>query len=277
MMETLMTRLQELTVVLYALSVLLYFIDFLHNNRRANRVAFWLLSFVWVSQTIILFFYMLKIGRFPVLTLFEGLYFYAWVLITFSLVINRLLKVDFIVFFTNVIGFMIMVMHAFAPDQVVSGGVSAEQLVSELLFIHITAAILSYGAFSLSFAFSLLYLIQYNLLKQKKWGKRLARISDLSKLEHMSYVLNVIGIPLIIIGIILGSRWAYLTLPDVFWFDAKVIGSVFVIIVYCVYLYLRISKGITGKSLAMWNMAAFLIVLINFFLIGNFSTFHIWL
>jgi HemX protein len=277
MMETLMTRLQELTVVLYALSVLLYFIDFLHNNRRANRVAFWLLSFVWISQTTILFFYMFKIGRFPVLTLFEGLYFYAWVLITFSLVLNRLLKVDFIVFFTNVIGFMIMVMHAFAPDQVVSGGFSVEQLVSELLFIHITVAILSYGAFSLSFVFSLLYLLQYNLLKQKKWGKRLVRISDLSKLEHMSYVLNVIGIPLIIIGIILGSRWAYLTLPDVFWFDAKVIGSVFVIIVYCVYLYLRISKGVTGKSLAMWNMAAFLILLINFFLIGNFSTFHMWL
>src|SRR6476620_11455662 len=277
MMETLMTRLQELTVVLYALSVLLYFIDFLHNNRRANRVAFWLLSFVWVSQTVMLFIYMLNIGRFPVLTLSEGLYFYAWVLITFSLVINRLLKVDFIVFFTNVIGFMIMVMHTFAPEQVVSGGFSVEQLVSELLFIHITVAILSYGAFSLSFVFSLLYVIQYNLLKQKKWGKRLARISDLSKLEHMSYVLNVIGIPLIIIGIILGSRWAYLTLPDVFWFDAKVIGSVFVIIVYCVYLYLRISKGVTGKSLAMWNMAAFLILLINFFLIGNFSTFHMWL
>lgn len=277
MMETLMTRLQELTVVLYALSVMLYFIDFLHNNRRANRAAFWLLLFVWASQTFVLFSYMLKMGRFPVLTLFEGLYFYAWVLITFSLVINRLLKVDFIVFFTNVIGFMIMVMHAFAPDPVVLGGFSAEQLVSELLFIHITVAILSYGAFSLSFVFSLLYLLQYNLLKQKKWGKRLVRISDLSKLEHLSYVLNVIGIPLIIIGIILGSRWAYLTLPNVFWFDAKVIGSVFVMIMYCVYLYLRISKGVTGKSLAMWNMAAFLIVLINFFLIGNFSTFHMWM
>ncbi len=277
MMETLMARLQELTVVLYALSVLLYFIDFLHNNRRANRIAFWLLSFVWVSQTVTLFFYMLKMGRFPVLTLFEGLYFYAWVLITFSMVINRLLKVDFIVFFTNVIGFMIMVMHTFAPDQLVSGGVSAEQLMSELLFIHITAAILSYGAFSLSFVFSLLYVIQYNLLKQKKWGKRLVRISDLSKLEHISYVLNVIGIPLIMIGIILGSRWAYLTLPDVNWFDAKVIATIFVIMIYCMYLYLRISKGVTGKSLAMWNMAAFLILLINFFLIGNFSTFHMWL
>lgn len=270
-----MTRLHELTVVLYALSVLHYFIDFLHNNRRANRVAFWLLLFVWVLQTIFLFFYMLEIGRFPVLTLFEGLYFYVWVLITLSLVINRLLKVDFIVFFTNVIGFMIMVIHTFAPDQVASD-VVATQLVSELLLIHITAAILSYGAFSLSFVFSLLYLLQYNLLKQKKWGKRLARISDLSKLEHMSYVLIVIGVPLLMIGVILGSRWAYITLPDVVhWFDPKVIGSFFVLSVYCVYLYMRISKGVTGKSLAIWNMAAFLILLINFFLIGNLSSFHI--
>ena len=55
---------------------------------------------------VFLFFYMIKTGRFPVLTIFEGLYFYAWVLVTFSLVINRLLRVDFIVFFTNVIGFI---------------------------------------------------------------------------------------------------------------------------------------------------------------------------
>ena len=72
---------------------------------------------------------------------------------------------------------MIMVIHTFAPDQVVSGGVSAEQLVSELLFIHITAAILSYGAFSLSFVFSLLYLLQYNLLKAKKMGEKISENS----------------------------------------------------------------------------------------------------
>jgi HemX protein len=138
-------------------------------------------------------------------------------------------------------------------------------------------AILSYGAFSLSFVFSLLYLLQYNLLKQKKWGKRLWRITDLSKLEHLSYVLAVIGVPMLLIGVILGTQWAYLKLPNISWFDPKVIGSVFVLTVYCVYLYLRIRRGIAGKTLAMWNIAAFLILLINFFLIGNISSFHIWL
>ncbi|MCA1038921.1 cytochrome c biogenesis protein [Bacillus infantis] len=275
MFDIYMTRLHELTVVLYALCVLLYFIDFLHNNRKANRVAFWLLAFVWILQTVFLFLYMKNTGRFPVLTIFEGLYFYAWVLITLSLGINRLLRVDFIVFFTNVLGFVIMAIHTFAPVQYESE-VMAQQLVSELLLIHITVAILSYGAFSLSFVFSLLYLIQYDLLKRKKWGSRLLRIADLSKLEHMSYVLNVIGVPMLIISLILGTQWAYIKVADMHWYDAKVIGSFIVLGVYSVYLYVRVARGFSGKSLALWNIASFLIVLINFFLFGRLSSFHFW-
>lgn len=276
MLDTLVPRLQELTVILYATSVLLYFIDFLHQNRKANRVAFWLLLFVWLLQSFSLYYYMVDKGRFPILTISEGLYFYVWVLITFSLVINTVREVDFIVFFTNIIGFVMIVIHTFAPEQMGST-VRAEQLVSELLLIHITAAILSYGAFSLSFVSSLLYLMQYHLLKQKKWGKRLWRIADLPRLERFSYVLNMIGVPILMIGIILGVRWAYIKLPHVPWYDPKVIGSCFVLMVYCIYIYVRIRKGMVGKSLAVWNVAAFLILLINFFLIGNLSTFHIWL
>ncbi|TKC15644.1 cytochrome C assembly family protein [Robertmurraya kyonggiensis] len=275
MIEEYMTRLHELTIIVYALSILLYFIDFLYSNRKANKVAFWLLAFVWILQTIFLLLFMVDTGRFPVLTIFEGLYFYVWVLVTLSLGINRLMKVDFIVFFTNVVGFAIMVIHTFAPIQYESE-VMVGQLASELLFIHITMAILSYGAFSISSVFSLLYVIQYDLLKRKKWGKKLIRIADLAKLEHMSHVLNVIGVPMLLLALILGLQWAYIKLPDVVWYDAKVIGSFIVLTVYGVYLYLRVGKGIQGKNLALWNLASFLIVLINFFLSGQLSSFHIW-
>lgn len=275
MIETYMTRLHELTVILYALSILLYFIDFLNSNRKANQTAFWLLAFVWVLQTVFLVVFMIDTGRFPVLTIFEGLYFYVWVLITLSLAINRLLRIDFIVFFANVIGFVIMVIHTFAPIQYESE-VMAGQLTSELLFIHITMAILSYGAFSISAVFSVLYLIQYNLLKQKKWGPRLVRIADLSKLEHMSNVLNIIGVPMLLLALILGLQWAYIKVPGMVWYDAKVVGSFIVLGVYGAYLYLRVRKEIQGKSLALWNLASFLVILINFFLFGQLSSFHIW-
>lgn len=274
-MELLMTRLHEATVLLYAISMLLYFIDFLNNNQKANRVAFWLLSIVWVLQTIFLFLYVLKTGRFPVLTIFEGLYFYAWVLISLSLIINRLLRVDFTVFFTNVLGFMVMAIHTFAPVQIESQ-VLAQRLVSELLLIHITFAILSYGAFTLSFVFSVLYLIQYDLLKRKKWGKRLLRLGDLTKLEHMSYVLAVIGVPLLVVSLILGIQWANIKVPGVSWLDMKIIGSFILLIAYSVFLYLKIRKQMYGRTLAFLNIGSFMIVLINFFLFGSLSTFHFW-
>lgn len=274
-MELLMTRLHEGTVLLYAVSVLLYFFDFLNNNQKANKIAFWLLSIVWVLQTIFLFLYVMKTGRFPIMTIFEGLYFYAWLLVSLSLIINRLLRVDFTVFFTNLLGFMVMAIHTFAPIQIESE-VLAQQLVSELLVIHITFALLSYGAFSLSFVFSLLYLIQYDLLKRKKWGKSLLRLGDLTKLEHMSYVLAVIGVPLLGVSLILGIQWANLKLPGVSWLDMKIIGSFVVLIGYSVYLYLKIRKQIYGRTLAFLNIGFFMIVLINFFLFGSLSSFHLW-
>lgn len=51
MVDMELTRIYELIVILYAVSVLLYFIDFVQNNRKANSIAFWLLSIVWVLQT----------------------------------------------------------------------------------------------------------------------------------------------------------------------------------------------------------------------------------
>lgn len=275
MFDIQMSRLHELTVVLYAFSVLLYFFDFIHHNRKANRIAFWLLAFVWFLQTAFLLWYMVITGRFPVLTIFEGLYFYAWILITLSLGINRLLRMDFIVFFTNILGFIVMAIHTFAPVQYESHLIG-QKLISELLLIHITMAILSYGAFSLSFVFSLLYLIQYDLLKRKKWGKRLLRLADLNKLEYLSYVLAVIGVPILMLSLILGLQWVFLKVPGVHWYDSKVIGSFIVLIAYSVYLYLRVVKNLAGKSLALWNIASFLIVLINFFLVGQLSSFHFW-
>ncbi|PLS01325.1 cytochrome c biogenesis protein [Neobacillus cucumis] len=275
MFNTLLTRLHEFTVVLYAFSVLLYFFDFINHNRKANRIAFWLLAFVWILQTVFLVLYMIKTGRFPVLTIFEGLYFYAWVLVTLSIVINHLLRVDFIVFFTNILGFTVMAIHTFVPIQYHST-VMANKLVSELLLIHITMAILSYGAFSLSFVFSALYLLQYDLLKRKKWGSRLIRLADLEKLEKLSYILAVIGVPILLLSLILGLQWAFLKVPGMPWYDMKIIGSFLLLSSYSIYLYLRIVKNLYGRQLAIWNTASFLIVLINFFLFGRLSSFHLW-
>ncbi|MBP3038251.1 cytochrome c biogenesis protein CcsA [Bacillaceae bacterium Marseille-Q3522] len=273
MLEIHITRIHEGIVVLYALSVFLYFVDYLQHNQRAKKTAFWLLTIVWVLQTFSFFYYMLQTGRFPILTMLEGLYFYAWVLITLSLILNRIIRVEFLAFFTNVLAFLVIAVHTFSPPASDSA-ILADQLISELLFIHITVAILSYGAFTLSFVVSLLYFIQYDLLKRKKWGTRLKRIPDLAKLEQMSFLLIIIGVPLLLISLILGFVWAYMVIPQMRWYDPKVVGSVFVFAMYGLYIYKKRS-GTTGMKLVILNTAGFFALLINFFLTGKFSSFHL--
>ncbi|KPN15823.1 cytochrome C assembly protein [Bacillus australimaris] len=273
MMESIVARLNEATILIYALSVLFYFIDFLQHNRKAGKMAFWLLSIVWLLQTVYMFYIMMETDRFPVLNVAEGLYFYTWVLVTLSLVLTKVLRVEFIVFFTNVIGFSMMAIHTFTPSDLHSAELTGK-LTSELLVIHITMAILSYGAFSLSFAFSLLYLFQYRLLKKKKWGKWLLRIEDLSKLDHMAYVLNIIGVPMLLLSLILGIIWAYISYDTVYWIDAKVLGSFIMLFLYGFYLYIRLVRNMQGKVVALWNVASFLVLMINYFLLGSLSTFH---
>lgn len=275
MVELYVMRVYELTIIIYALSILLYFKDFLHNNRKANHLAFWLLAIVWFLQTIFLFLRLIETGRLPILTISEGLYFYTWILITLSLIINRLLKLEFIVFFTNVIGFFLMALHTFAPVEHNSLLVT-EKLISELLMIHITMSFLAYGAFSVSFVFSILYLIQYKLLKKKKWGKRLLRIGDLTKLDQLSFVMNIIGVPILLLGLLLGVIWAYIKIPNFHWYDIKVVGSYSVLVFYSLYLYKKTALQIQGKAIALWNIGSFFVLLINYFLFGSLSRFHFW-
>ncbi|RBW71639.1 cytochrome C assembly family protein [Bacillus taeanensis] len=270
-----MNWLYSIIIILYALSVLGYFIDFLQNNQRANRIAFWLLSIVWVFQTIFFVLTVIELKRFPILTPVEGLYFFAWGIVTLSLVINWFFRVDFFVFFANVLGFIIMSIHLFAPREQIST-ILTDQLISELLMIHITMAFLSYTAFSISFIFSIMYILQFQMLKNKQWSKRLIRFGSLSQLEQMSFYCNMLGVPLLLLSLILGLVWAGIKLDGFNYFDTKVVISFIVLLTYSSYLYQKVAKNRQGKFLALWNNAAFLIVLINIFLSSMLSNFHLW-
>ncbi|WP_216828830.1 cytochrome C assembly family protein [Alkalihalobacterium elongatum] len=264
-----------LTVILYSLSVLGYFFDFIQNNRKVNKAAFWLLSIVWVLQTSFFILRMLEVKRLPVLTTFEGLFFYAWLLVTFSLIINWRYRGDFLVLFTNIVGFILMSLSVFTPTGDVPEELS-QLLISELLIIHVTLILLSYAAFTLSFAFASMYVIQHQMLKRKLWGKRLVRFGNLAKLDKLSYFSALFAFPLLFLGIILGLIWAYIQFGELPWLDAKVISSLVVLGMYGYYLYQRAVKNTKGYLMALTNIATFLLVLINYFLSSSFSNFHLW-
>ncbi|WP_164668463.1 cytochrome C assembly family protein [Virgibacillus doumboii] len=265
--------LYEIILIIYGLSLIGYFIDFIQSNRRANAIAFWLLSMVWLIQTVFILNQIFIEKSFPVLTLYDGLSFYAWVLISFSLIINKLFRIHFILFFTNLVGFFILLLYISTGAQEHLHG-QGIQLVNEILITHITLAIVSYGFFTVAFLFSIMYIVQYRFLKEKKGLDWIWRFGDLNKLDLYSFKTITLGVPLLTIAIIMGVVWAYAANAEFYWFDLKTIGSILVLIVYIIYLLLRLVKGYSGKSISVYNIAAFLVLLINFFLFSILSNFH---
>ena len=276
MADMTMARLQEVMIVLYAASLVFYFIDYLNKNTVAHRSAFWLLTVVYLLQTGFLVYYIVETRRFPILSLFEGIYFYAWLLITLSMILHIFYKVGHAVFFLNVIGFCFMTIHTFAPNQIEQSPIG-EALISELLFIHITFAILSYAAFAMSFVFAILYLLVYKVLKRKKWSKQFGRLPSLHQTTIGMKAAIYTGIPVLLVSLILGTQWAYVVLDEWSIFDFKIIGSFLLIIVYGTVLFLQRSGRLTANDFAWANIFAFLFVIINFFLGGRLSGFHFWL
>lgn len=265
--------LYELMLVIYGASVVSYFIDFIQYNRKANQTAFWLLIIVWMLQTFFLLYRLIGSSDFPIWDIYDGLFFYAWILVMFSLALNWFLRIDFFVFFTNLLGFFVMVLHVSAPIQD-SGLEQGIQLANELLILHISMALISYGFFTLSFILSLMYLLQYWLLKEKKGYKWLSRLGNLKKLDSLSFKSVTVGVPLLLVSMILGVTWAYKSGAEFYWYDLKTIGSFFVWLVYVCYLYLRVVRKYQGRSISWFNTCSFLFLLINFFLFGTFSNFH---
>ncbi|WP_240374689.1 cytochrome C assembly family protein [Bacillus piscicola] len=263
------------TIVLYSVSVFGYFIDFLHDNRKVNKFAFWLLSIVWLLQTVFFILRALEFDRLPVITTFEGLFFYAWLLVTLSLVINRFFRIDFLVFFTNVLGFALMAFSLFTPNGDVPPDLN-ELLISELLIVHISLILLAYATFTVAFVFSVMYFLQHQLLKRKQWNKRLLRLENLAKAERMAFVMTTLGVPCLLLGLILGFVWSSIQLAYLPILDAKVIGSIAVLITYGIYLYVWAVKQQRGYNMILFNMGCFLLVLINYFLSGELTDFHFW-
>ncbi|OHX50576.1 cytochrome C assembly protein [Planococcus salinarum] len=275
MADITMARLHEAMVILYAVSLVFYFLDYVYKEKKAARIAMSLLGVVWLLQTVFLVFYIMETKRFPILTLFEGIYFYAWLLVTVSLVLRIFYRFDFAVFLINIIGFIFMTIHTFAPVQIERSPVG-ESLVSELLLIHISFAILSYAAFSLSFVFSLLNILLYRLLKQKKWTKQWSSLPSLGQTEKGMSISIGVGISLLFVSLVLGLQWAYIALVEFSIFDLKIVGSFILLVVYSIILWRHRKGSLNGMSYALAHIYAFLVLLINFFLGSRLSEFHFW-
>lgn len=260
-------------LILYSGALLFLFIDMLHSNRKAHRGALWLLFMVWILQGSYFFSRLVVEKKLPFLSPADTLFFYSWLIVSFSLLITFWGEMALVLFSANLFGFAVLAISLLQIERRFSPEL-AGQLHSEWVLLHIVLAFLSYAAFTLSGIASLIYLIQHALLKKKKI-RQFYRWPSLSQLEQAAWWSNLLGIPLLMISLVLGMIWAYYRLEILIWLDAKVLFSILIIALYSSWFFQRLARGWSGKQLAELNVICFLVLMVNYLVSIHFTQFHV--
>ncbi|PKE64387.1 cytochrome c biogenesis protein CcsA [Macrococcoides caseolyticum] len=273
MSELLLMRMHEAILIIYMISIACYFLDFVQKSNRIKQIGYILLWLVFVLQTGSILLFRVVVGRMPFETLTEGFYFYTWLIILLSIILSRFIKTEFFVFMMNLIGFIFMMIHTFHPAEFYQD-TTVSHMMNELLWIHVTLAIISYVMFLVSSLHAVLYIVQMNYLKKKKFNQKFFRISDLSSLSQLAFLFAIIGSVFLLISLILGIYWGLSFEGNAIWYDSKVIGSLILLTGYFIYIYLHQQMRLQMRLLMDINLMLFLMLLINYLVASRFSGFH---
>lgn len=134
------------------------------------------------------------------------------------------------------------------------------------LKIHSIAVHLSYLAFFVASAASVLYLIQDNALKNKLTGVIFSRLPSLSFLDKLNYKSIGFGFPLLTVSVISGLIWAK-NVHGIYWqgYSSRQFYSLILWLIYAIILHVRLSAKLRGRKVAFLSIAAFFVIILTLF------------
>ncbi|WAH38948.1 cytochrome c biogenesis protein CcsA [Alicyclobacillus dauci] len=262
--------LYDATLIFYAVSLTLFFSDVLQPRRSVNRSAVVLLFVAFLSVTGLLFeeFHMLHV--LPAYTRSNLMLLIAWMMLVTTLVLDTFFRIGLVLFFTNVLGFVIVLVAGYRQG--------ADELRwfpnQDLLLLHVVLAMLSEVAFSFAFVFAVMHILQEGNLRKKRWNRWFILLPSLGKLDSLCLITASTGFFLLFAGMAVGDLWGKLVLGQWIVWSPKPIASIATWMMYGVYLVLhgRLRPNIRG--LMRYQVICFVATIVNLVAIGNVSPFH---
>ncbi|NDB18628.1 MAG: c-type cytochrome biogenesis protein CcsB [Actinobacteria bacterium] len=148
-------------------------------------------------------------------------------------------------------------------------------LRSYWLAIHVTAAVLSTGGFTLGSGASLAYLAVERFRRREAQGEPVkftrwvaARVPDTKKLDAFAYRVHAFTFPLWTFAVVAGAIWAQAAWHRYWGWDPKETWSFVIWVVYAAYLHARATAGWKGARAAWLSVWGFIAVLFNFFVVN---------
>ncbi len=252
------------TMVLYSLSVLGYFLLFALKSEKAGKAATLVISLAFAAHTLSLAVRGISAGRVPLTNMFEFSSGFAWGISLSWLAFTRRHRYPALGAFAAPL-ILLIIGYAALQSRQVNELVPA--LKSNWLALHVSTAVLAYGAFGLSFAFGLVVLLHGRL---SAGGFRQKHLPEPARLDLFSYRMISFGFLFLTLVIVTGAIWAERAWGSYWSWDPKETWSLVTWLIYALYLHLRVSRGWKGKKAAWFAVAGFLCVIFTYIGVNAF-------
>lgn len=150
-------------------------------------------------------------------------------------------------------------------------------LQSYWLAIHVTAAIVCFGAFTVAAALSALYLVAQRVEDRIAQGQPAGRMKWLAsripasdRLDLLAYRIHAFMFPLWTFAVIAGAIWAEAAWGRYWGWDPKETWAFITWVVYAAYLHARATAGWRGRKAAYLALLGFFTILFNYFIVNMF-------
>jgi HemX protein len=264
--------LTDAVLYIYALSLLFFVSDAASGNRSAKKVGTGLLVFVWVLQGAFILVLLLDRFTVPTLTLRDFLFIVSWLLVSASLILNRLMRAELLVLLVNVVGFAVLALNLIERPKH-SMELEPWEVARRLLIVHVSLITLAFALLTIAAILGTMYLFLHRKLKAKKWTHVMSRMPSLEWIDQFAYKTSLIGIPLLLLSLSTGTVALLLDKSPEQLLDEKVLLSYAAGVLYAVYLIRRLASRDDGAKLAIWNMLGYALLVTGFFA-SSLSSFH---
>ncbi len=248
----------NVTVALYLISMILYFIFFTMKKEKIGRYASYVIRTALVFHTIALIARGIGAGRVPLTNQYEFATSFAWGIALCFIYFEY--KFDFKAMGTFVAP-IVFIIIGYAAMQNKGVRPLMPALQSNWLTIHVSTAVISYGAFGVACGVSGMYLLRERFKEDEFFIKH---IPSLEKLDLISYRAISLGYLFLTLVMVTGAIWAESAWGRYWAWDPKETWSFITWIIYSVYLHARIARGWKGKKAALFSVIGFICVLFTY-------------
>ncbi|MHB1404916.1 MAG: c-type cytochrome biogenesis protein CcsB [Desulfitobacteriaceae bacterium] len=264
------TSMFYLTIMAYFLSMIFYWVWFGFKQQVIGQFATLLAIVGLAGNTTAVVLRTIIAGRPPLSNGYEFILTFCWGIVAVYLFAEFRYRIKPLGAFVAPLPFLLLayIVMKMGPEERVAQAIPPA-LKSQWLTFHVITAILSYGAFAVSFGLGMMYLLKSHYGGGAS-GKASSRIPDLEVLDELAYKMVGFAFPFLTLCIITGAIWANYAWGTYWSWDPKETWSLITWIIYAGYLHARLMYGWKGKRAAWMAVFGFVAVLFTFFGVNYF-------